>query len=123
MRKAFAGNFRIQIFDWRNDSLDTRRDQCVSARRCAAVMCMWFEGNVSRAAASLLACEIERDRLSVLDLFEDIEAFAGNLARRTHNHTTNQWSRTDLPDALSSPAPAHEPSCGDRCRSRWCWFS
>ena len=43
MRKTFSRNLWIQIFDWRHNALDTGGDQGVSARRCAAVMRVWFE--------------------------------------------------------------------------------
>jgi hypothetical protein len=43
MSEAFAGNFRIEILDRRHDTLDSRSNQRISARRRAPVMCVWFE--------------------------------------------------------------------------------
>src|SRR5687768_13085869 len=100
MSKAFSGNFRIEIFDRRHDTLDARGDQSVSARRSAAVVCVWFERNIGSAATCFLAREIERDSFRMLDRFEDVETFANNLPTWTHNNTTDEWSRTYLPDSF-----------------------
>jgi hypothetical protein len=99
MRKTFPRNLRIEIFEWGYDSLDSCGDQCVGARRRATVMCVWLERDVSCAAARSFACELERDRFRVLDLFEDVETLPDDLTRGTHNHATHQWSGTHLPDA------------------------
>jgi hypothetical protein len=50
MRKSLAQYFGIQIFDWCNNSMDTGLEECVSAWWRAAVVRMWFERNVGRAA-------------------------------------------------------------------------
>jgi hypothetical protein len=58
-------------------------------------MCVRFERDVGCAAASFCARELKRDCLRVLDFFEYVEAFAGDLSCRTDDNTTDQWSRTD----------------------------
>src|SRR5215208_5815398 len=92
MSKTFPGNFRIQILNRRNNTLDAGGDQCIGTRWRATVVRMRFEGNVSGAAPSFVAREIKRDRLSMFDGFENVETFAGNLACGTDDDTTNKWS-------------------------------
>ena len=43
-------------------------------------MCVWFERDVGSAATRSFTGEIERDCLGVLNRFEDVVAFAGDLA-------------------------------------------
>src|SRR6185369_284053 len=95
MRVTLAGNFWVEIFDGRYDAFDAGSNQRVSARRCAAVMGVRFERDVGRAAASFCARELKRDCLRVLDFFEYVEAFAGNLSCWTDDNTADKWSRTD----------------------------
>src|ERR1041384_3059636 len=100
MSESFAGNFWIEILDWRHDTLDSRSDQRISARRCATVMRVRFERDICSATASFLACDLKRNRLCMLYCFKDVKAFTNNLACRTPNHTTPQWSGTDLSDTF-----------------------
>src|SRR4026207_144488 len=63
--KAFSGNLRIAIFDGRNDTLDARSAERVGAGGGAAVMCVWFERDVSGAAACFFTSDLKRNGLSV----------------------------------------------------------
>src|SRR5688500_18881025 len=99
MSEAFSGYLRIEILDRRDNALYACGDQCVSARRSAAIVCVWFERNVGSTVTCFLTGEIERDGLSMFDGFKEVETLANNLATRTHNDTTHEWSRTYLPDS------------------------
>src|SRR5882762_6334335 len=48
--KARARDLRIRVLDRRHHALDVRLDDCIDARRCAAVMAAWFEVHVQRCA-------------------------------------------------------------------------
>src|SRR3982751_967409 len=97
MGEAFSGNLRIEILDWHDHALDTGGDQCIAARRSAAVVRVRFERDVCGAAAGFLARKVERDRFRVVDCFKEIVTFANDLARGTDDNAANEWSRTDLP--------------------------
>src|SRR3954467_7049305 len=81
VRKTFSGNLWIEIFDWRDDALDAGGDQRVRARRRASMMRVRLKRNESGATACSIACKIERNRLGVFDVFEDVKALANNLTR------------------------------------------
>ena len=51
MSKATTGNLRIWIFNGRDDAFDSRFDERIGARWCAAVMRVRFQRNVRGAAA------------------------------------------------------------------------
>src|ERR1041385_9347791 len=85
-------------------------------------MCVRLERNVRRAAACFFPGDVERDRLRVLDVFENVKTPANDLPCSTNDHTTNEWPRTHLAHALRGQI--------ERTRHHFtirvgpdCWFS
>src|SRR6185503_3653597 len=98
--ETLARNPRIQIFDWRDDTVDARGDKCVCAGRGASPMRVWLERDVGSAAACFFPSSLQSDRLGVFDGFENVEPFTDNFPGSASDNTTNQWPGTDLADAL-----------------------
>src|SRR5437588_8856121 len=99
MSKAASRNLRIRIFDGRHDAFDSRLDQCLSARRCAAMMCVWFERDISRCAWRATAGFFQRDCLGVSYLSVEIEAFTDDFAALVNYDGSHERARANLTDA------------------------
>src|SRR6267142_1301816 len=95
VRKATAGNFWIRIFNRCDDAFDSGGYQRVGARRGAAVMRVRFQRNVNRRGGRSSSGLIKRNRLGVLDLIEDVEAFTGDLSVSIDDNCANQGTGTD----------------------------
>ena len=64
------------------------------------MVCVWFEGDVSSASTCSFTGEIESDRLGVFDRFEEVVAFANDLAGRAHDDAADERTGADLSHAL-----------------------
>src|SRR6185369_7599414 len=85
-------------------------------------MRVWLERNVRSAAACSIARDVERDRLRVFDIFENVKAFADNLTSRADDNTTNEWPRTHLAHALHRQIERTRHHAAIRVGPD-CWFS
>ena len=61
-----------------------------------------FERNVCRTSARPLTGLFKRGRLGMPYLFEEVEAFAGDLARGIDDHCADKRAGANLPGALRS---------------------
>ena len=96
VRKATTGNFWIGIFDRRHYAFDSGLDERVGAGLSAALMRVRFQRDVSGRCRRSRSGLIQRDRLGVLDLIEDVEAFTGDLSVSIDDHCADEGAGTDL---------------------------
>src|SRR5260370_13330862 len=99
MRKATSRDFRIRIFDRRDDAFDSRFDQRVSAGRSAALMRMWLKRNICGSSASLFDRSLERQSFSVLNLIVKIVTFAYDFSFVVDYDSANERAGADLAHA------------------------
>ena len=95
MSKATAGNFWVWIFDRGDDALDSCLDQRIGARGGAAEMRVRFQRNVNSRGFGSRSGLIESDRLGVLDLIKDVEAFTRDLSVSVDDNCADEGAGTD----------------------------
>src|SRR5216683_335245 len=95
MSKATAGNFWVWIFDRCDDALDSCLDQRIGTRGGATVMRVRFQRNVNSRGFGSRSGLIESDRLGVLDLIKDIEAFTRDLSVSVDDNCADEGAGTD----------------------------
>src|SRR3989442_5402888 len=94
MSKAASRNLWVRVFDGRNDAFDSRFDKHFSARRRAAMMCVWFKRDISRGASRATAGLFQRDRLRVLRVVVEIETFTDDFAALVNYNGSDERAGT-----------------------------
>src|SRR5437870_8677939 len=100
--KAPARNLRIWIFNGRYYAPNSCFDQGLCARRGAPLMSMRLERNVDSTATRFFARQFECQRLCMLNLIVNIEAFANNFSVRIDDYRSDKRTGTYLAKAAPS---------------------
>ncbi len=95
--ESFAGDFRVGVFDGRDDALDACVDERVRAGRRPSVMRVRLKRDVSGRARCPLASLFQRQRLCMLESLVEIKALADDLASVAYEDAADERARTDLP--------------------------
>jgi hypothetical protein len=99
--KSLSADLWIRIRHRSHYAMNTCRNQCIGARRCASLMSMRFEVDVKRCPASFLAGCFQSNDLGVLHAAVRVASAAHDVALSVSDHRPNVRIRRSQSQTLA----------------------